>query len=138
VSGVGLIVTPSPESSEAVVYPSGNITTSGIETDTRQITLSKMTASERKKTPICTGVLDYFPDALAEVARVSMAGNKQHQTGDTLVWDRTKSTDHADSAVRHIMDRGRIDSDGRRHSAKAAWRLLALLQEEIENDNGKE
>ena len=30
------------------------------------------------------------------------------------------------------MERGTIDSDGGRHTAKAAWRVLALLQMEIE------
>ena len=35
----------------------------------------------RKATPIATGVLDYFPLALAEIARVSKAGNDQHNPG---------------------------------------------------------
>ncbi len=30
------------------------------------------------------------------------------------------------------MERGTVDGDGQRHSAKAAWRALALLQTEIE------
>lgn len=86
---------------------------------------------ERKDTPVTTGVLDYFAAAIAEVARVSMAGNRQHDLGP-LHWARGISADHADSAVRHIMERGLIDVDGERHSAKAAWRALALLQEELE------
>lgn len=90
--------------------------------------------AQRKATPICTGVLDYFPDAIAEVAEVSLAGNKQHTFGPPLRWVRDRSVDHADSAVRHLMDRGTKDVDGRRHTAKAAWRILALLQLEIEAD----
>jgi hypothetical protein len=43
-------------------------------------------ASERKATPIATGVLDYFPLALAEVARVSRIGNDQHNPGQPLHW----------------------------------------------------
>jgi hypothetical protein len=86
----------------------------------------------RKAIPICTGVLDYFPAALAEVAKVSKAGNDQHNPGQDLHWSRGKSADHADTAVRHIMERGTLDTDGTRHSAKAAWRVLALLQEELE------
>ena len=35
-------------------------------------------AKERKNLPIASGVLDYFPKALAEVARVSKVGNDQH------------------------------------------------------------
>ncbi|KAF1711076.1 hypothetical protein CSC70_03885 [Pseudoxanthomonas kalamensis DSM 18571] len=30
------------------------------------------------------------------------------------------------------MQRGTVDTDGVRHSAKVAWRALALLQKEIE------
>jgi hypothetical protein len=87
---------------------------------------------ERKDTPIFTGVLDYFPAALAEIARVSKAGNDQHNPGQPLHWARGKSNDHADCIVRHLMDRGTFDDDGQRHSAKGAWRSLALLQEEME------
>lgn len=89
-------------------------------------------AKARKATPVCTGVLDYFPDAIREVARVSHAGNEQHHPGKPLHWDRTKSTDEADALTRHLMQRGTMDSDGMRHSAKVAWRALALLQKELE------
>jgi hypothetical protein len=78
------------------------------------------------------GVLDYFPDALCEIARVSQAGNDQHNPSEPLHWAREKSTDHADCIVRHLMERGLLDTDGQRHTAKAAWRCLALLQEELE------
>lgn len=90
----------------------------------------------RKGLPIATGVIDYFPDALAEVAKVSVSGNKQHNAGEPLHWDRTKSTDHADSLVRHLLERGTVDTDGMLHSAKVAWRALALLQEEIDGIRG--
>lgn len=89
---------------------------------------------ERKNVPIATGVLDYFPDALAAIASVSKAGNDQHNPGQPLHWAKHKSTDHADSLLRHLIDRGTIDTDGMRHSAKVAWRALALLQTEIENE----
>lgn len=88
---------------------------------------------ERKAIPICTGVLDYFPLALAEVAKCSKAGNDQHNPGQPLHWAKEKSTDHADCIIRHLMDRGIVDGDGIRHSAKIAWRALALLQTEMEN-----
>lgn len=86
----------------------------------------------RKNTPITTGVLDYFPLAIAEIARVSKAGNDQHNPGQPLHWAREKSTDHADCIVRHLLERGTIDTDGQRHTAKVAWRALALLQTELE------
>ena len=87
---------------------------------------------ERKKLPLARGVLDYFPDALAEVARVSVVGNEQHNPGEELHWARDKSVDHADCIMRHLIERGTWDTDGVPHTAKLAWRALALLQEEYE------
>lgn len=91
-------------------------------------------AKARKALPVITGVLDYFPDAIVAVAELSRKGNDQHNPGQPLHWDRTKSLDHADTLGRHLIDRGTLDSDGVRHSAKVAWRALALLQTEIENE----
>jgi hypothetical protein len=88
----------------------------------------------RKALPVCTGVLDYFPDALAAVAQCSLAGNQQHHADKPLHWDKSKSTDEPDALVRHLMTRGTLDTDGIRHSAKVAWRALALLQREIEGE----
>src|SRR6476469_11193141 len=85
----------------------------------------------RKAVPIATGNLDYFPRAHAEIARVSKAGNDQHNPGQPLHWDKTKSMDHPDCLIRHFMERGTIDTDGMRHSAKMAWRALAILEEEL-------
>lgn len=87
---------------------------------------------ERKNTPMVAGLLDYFPDALAAVAHVSKVANEQHNPGQPMHWARGKSNDHADCLVRHLVDRGTIDTDNLAHSAKVAWRALALLQEEIE------
>lgn len=88
----------------------------------------------RKAIPIVSGLLDYFPSALAEVAKVSKVGNDKHNPGQPLHHARGKSMDHADSAVRHIMERGALDPDsGLSVLAHAAWRVLALLQEELES-----
>lgn len=87
---------------------------------------------ERKGVPIYSGVLMYFPDAIAEVARASKAGNDQHNPGKPLQWSREKSGDHEDCIVRHLLESGTVDSDGMRHSAKLAWRALAKLQLELE------
>jgi hypothetical protein len=92
-------------------------------------------AAARKGIPLASGVLDYFPAALAEVARVSKAGNDQHNPGEPIHWARGKSMDQADTIIRHFLERGTIDPvDGLRHSAKLAWRVLALLQLELEAD----
>jgi len=94
------------------------------------------TAEDRKAAPVVSGLLDYFPLALAEVARVSKAGNDQHNPGQPLHWARHKSTDHADCIGRHLIERGTKDKDGQRHTAKVAWRALALLQSELEAEAG--
>jgi len=86
----------------------------------------------RKGIPIATGFIDYFPDAIAEVARLSKIGNDQHNAGKPLHWDRSKSGDESDALMRHFLQRGALDSDGVPHSAKVAWRALALLQKELE------
>ncbi len=95
-------------------------------------------AKERKRIPIYSGVIKYFPDALAEIAKVSFAGNEQHNPGEPLHWAKEKSTDQEDTMVRHLMEAGTIDNDGQRHSAKMAWRALAILQLEIEAERKAE
>lgn len=89
----------------------------------------------RKQTPIFTGVLNYFPDAIREVAQCSYAGQQQHNPDKPLHWDRSKSGDELDALSRHLLEAGTIDTDGIRHSAKVAWRALANLQKEIEESN---
>lgn len=96
--------------------------------------LDEADAAGRKAVPVASGVLDYFPDAIAEIAHVSFVGNEQHNPGTPLHWDRSKSTDEADALIRHFLERGHWDTDGLRHSAKMAWRALALLQKELEQD----
>jgi hypothetical protein len=90
------------------------------------------TATERKAVPLASGVLDYFPAALAAVAEVSKLGNDQHNPGEPIHWARGKSMDQADCLIRHFLERGTNDCDGVPHSAKMAWRALALLQLELE------
>ena len=94
-------------------------------------------AKARKAIPLATGCVDYFPDALQAVAAVSRVGNEQHNPGKPLFWDRSKSGDEADALLRHFVERGTVDTDGLRHSAKVAWRALALLQKEIEQEKTK-
>jgi hypothetical protein len=89
-------------------------------------------AADRKKIPLGTGVFDYFTAALIEVAKVSHAGNEQHNPGQPLHWSRGKSADHWDTMLRHGVERGTIDTDNVRHSAKMVWRALAILQLELE------
>lgn len=80
-------------------------------------------AAERKKFPMYSGLLAYFPDALAIVARVSRDGNEQHHPGTPLHWDKSKSSDEPDALLRHVAE-GEWD--------KAAWRALANLQRQLD------
>lgn len=91
-------------------------------------------AGERNSYPMADGLLHYFPNALAEVSRVSQIGAEQHLPGQPMHWARGLSTDHANKIVRHLIDAGKKDANGTRHSAFVAWRALALLQEELETD----
>ena len=87
---------------------------------------------KRKKVPVYSGFLAYFPRAVAEVAKLSVVGNDQHNPGDPLRWDRAKSGDEKDALARHLLEAGSLDSDGIRHSAKVAWRAMANLEKELE------
>jgi hypothetical protein len=80
-------------------------------------------SAERKGIPIYSGVVAYFPLALAAVARLSKRGNDQHNPGSPLHWDRSKSGDELDALMRHIID-GDWDA--------VAWRALAHLQKQEE------
>lgn len=95
---------------------------------------------QRKAMPIYSGVLKYFPDALLAVSQVSKAGNDQHNPGQPLHWDRSKSTDELDALLRHLTDHSKgiiEDDDGVLHMAKVCWRALAFLQKYIENNETK-
>lgn len=89
-------------------------------------------SQERKDVPLARGCLDYFPAALAEVARLSKHGNDKHNPGEEMHHARGKSSDHADCIMRHLAERGIADTDGFLHDVKVAWRALAMLQEALE------
>ena len=87
----------------------------------------------RKNTPLYSGCIAYFPDALEAVARLSKFGNDKHNPGEPLHWSRDKSADHADCVARHLKDHGKVDPTSKfSHTVGLAWRALALLQVEIE------
>lgn len=93
-------------------------------------------AAARKAVPIYSGFVKYFPLAMAEVAQLSRIGNEQHNPGKPLHWDRSKSGDELDAAMRHLLEAGAVDVDGVRHSTKLAWRAMANLEKELEGAKG--
>ena len=114
--------------------PNGKISNAkiGIGGAPTRATTLPTAAGERKQFPIASGVLDYFPDAFVAIANLSYRGNEQHNPGQPLHWARGKSADESDTMLRHFLQRGTLDKDGVRHTAKMAWRALAMLQKEIE------
>jgi len=90
----------------------------------------------RKEYPIFTGLLMYFPDACAAVARCSYIANEQHNPGEPVHWDKSKSVGEGNELLRHLMQGGSLDSDGIAHDVKAAWRALELVQRRIEAERG--
>lgn len=70
-----------------------------------------------------SGLLQYFPAALARVAHHSFLGNQKHNPGQPLHHDRAKSDDEADALVRHLMEGDLVG---------CAWRALSLLQKDCE------
>jgi hypothetical protein len=93
-------------------------------------------SAKRKDVPIYSGFVRYFPDAMAEVARLSKAGNDKHNPGEPLHWSRGKSDDHLDCLMRHLAEVGNLDDDGFYHDVKVAWRALTHLQSFLERVRG--
>lgn len=96
----------------------------------------------RKGTPVFSGVLMYFPDAIQAVAKHSKRGNDLHNPGQPLHWAKDKSKDHADCIARHLIDIGpnwdAIDPETTSmHAVSLAWRALALLQTLIDRKKDK-
>jgi hypothetical protein len=86
----------------------------------------------RKGIPLFSGLVCYFPHALAAVAQLSRIGNDQHSPGQPLHWAKDKSPDEPDCILRHLVeyavDREHRDPDGTLAAVKVAWRALALVE----------
>lgn len=96
------------------------------------VPLALANRDQRKMMPVVSGVLDYFPDAIAAVSYVSYLGNQKHNPGETLHWARGKSDDHIDCLGRHLLSRDGVDQDGIMEFAEMVWRAMAALQLHIE------
>jgi hypothetical protein len=76
-------------------------------------------AQDRKDIPIYRGFIEYFPDAIVEVTKLSVRGSKQHHPDGKVWWDKSKSSDELDALMRHLLE-----GDW----ASVAWRAMANLQ----------
>lgn len=88
-------------------------------------------SAERKKYPIYSGFLQYFPSAVALVARHSYEGNEKHNPGKPLQHDRSKSGDELDALCRHLVEHGPPDLEG--ELVAVAWRAMSALQKYAES-----
>jgi hypothetical protein len=99
-----------------------------------------LTAEARKRRPVASGVLAYFPNALREVAHCSWVGNEQHNPGEELRWAKEKSSDELDALARHLLNHlsGEVwDTSGVepvRHLTKIIWRACAALERALEKE----
>lgn len=89
---------------------------------------SDLESKKRKDAPVFTGFAKYFPNAIMEVARLSLAANEKHNPNEPLHWSKEKSNDHSDCLMRHQLEVGTIDTDGFYHDVKVAWRAMAQLE----------
>lgn len=144
---------PGPVVAEKVepgmVFPVNESNRAHIEAAVRHAMTLPTDSAARKAIPIFSGVIAYFAAALAEVAKVSKAGNDQHNHGQPLHWARGKSMDHEECIQRHTIDgadiKAAIERSGRtpelvdaliREKAYRAWRALADLQLACEEYKG--
>lgn len=98
-------------------------------------------SKDRKNYPLFRGLLRYFPAALAGVSKTSKLGNDKHNPGEEMNHARSKSADHGDCILRHLIDtedllaafeRGDTTvalTDILNEVNQMAWRALALSQE---------
>jgi len=91
-------------------------------------------SKERKDYPILNGCIRYFPAALAGVALISKKGNDKHNPGQELHHARSKSMDHGDCIMRHLIDVQDLLSSNNKTEileevSQLAWRVLAYSQE---------
>ena len=82
----------------------------------------------RKRAPVYSGFMRYFPRAMKAVAYLSWMGNQKHNPGAELGWSWNRSNDHGDCVARHQCDVGELDEYGLPHELAVAWRAMAQLE----------
>ncbi len=93
----------------------------------------------RKDYPVLTGALMYFPYAFAELARLSARANEQHNPGEPIHWDYSKSIGDGNETLRHLMDScgpNPVDAEGVYHDVKVLWRAAETVERRIRRERG--
>lgn len=111
------------------------------EVTTKRLLTLPTDSLERKNYPLLSGLLNYFPAALAGAANTSKLGNDKHNPGQPLHHARGKSMDHGDCIIRHLMDTENLktsfnlENSSVKHSDilleanQLVWRALAYSQQ---------
>ena len=86
---------------------------------------------ERLDYPVFSGLLAYFPNACAAVARHSKVSNDQHNPGQPMHWAKEKSIGRGDKIVSHLMQGMAGDGNADEHLTAMAWRALELLERRL-------
>jgi hypothetical protein len=97
--------------------------------------LDRFDSAGRKNVPMFSGVMAYFPDAIAALAEHSFKGNQKHNPGEPLHHARGKSMDHTDCIMRHLANYSGMDGDAL-EAVALFWRAGALCQEVLERKYG--
>lgn len=77
---------------------------------------------ERAKYKVATFICDFFPDAIAELARFSYEMQAKHCPDQPMCWAKDKSIGDGNQIIRHLMDKEYVN---------VAWRGLELLQRKL-------
>lgn len=86
------------------------------------------------KSPVWQGLVQYFPLALSEIAKVSDYGAKKYNLEfSERNWEKVEGAKerYEDALLRHILDETTDPYDGESgllHAAHAAWNALAVLE----------
>jgi hypothetical protein len=85
---------------------------------------------DKNKPPVFEGVLEYFPLAILEIAKVSAMGAQKYDWGNWVhVQDGYKR--YTSALCRHLVGKGDLDFDDESnllHAAHVAWNSLARLE----------
>jgi len=79
------------------------------------------------KVHLMKGFMQYFPNAIAEVARVSEFGARKYDWGN---WKHVSGGEdrYTDALCRHLLLPGLDDESGLAHAAHTAWNAMARLE----------
>ena len=96
-----------------------------------------MSKDDREKSPVRSGLLEYFPRSCMAVADLSVWGAEKYSWGNWKKVENGKRR-YGDAGVRHICEaaiHGDIDKESKmNHAVHEAWNALARLEFILEEE----